>query len=186
MNDPMSARQPRRRSFRLPKGRWDSNGPPHWQKLNPKWRQQYMDLGQSRISTCTQRMMDASEDDLVELRSLRISFLAFAVYMVASASGRARKEKEADLVDYARAVLHRGLPANDEHRRNSAVELAAYNGLTNILTLLLDSGCLLKQRMYKKTCNPRRSQKWPARSARSNAFKAHVGGTQDHTGGREF
>lgn len=95
-------------------------------------------------------MMDASDDDLVELRSNGISFLATAVYMVAHSSGRARKEKEADLVDYARAVLDRGLPANDEHRRNSAVELAAYNGLTNILTLLLDSGCLLKQRMYKK------------------------------------
>ena len=109
-----------------------------------------MDMGRSRFPRCTKRVRDASDHELVELGSLGISFLALAVAMAASASGTARKEKEADLVDYGRAVLDRGLPANDEHRRNSAVELAAYHGLTNILTLLLDSGCPLKKPVYKK------------------------------------
>ena len=53
--------------------------------------------------------MDASDDELVKLRSSRILFLACDIDMAASVSGRTRKEKEAIQVDHARAVPECGL-----------------------------------------------------------------------------
>jgi len=74
-----------------------------------------------------------------------ISFVALSITAAASTSGRVRAAEECDLMEYIRAVMEYGLSVNDDHHGDSAVELAAYHGLSHALIMLLDEGCPLRK-----------------------------------------
>jgi hypothetical protein len=122
-----------------------------WRHLSNQWRQHFIDLGHCRIARCTQRLNEASESQRSELQSLELSFVALAISSAASNSGRARVQKEQDLKGYITAAIRLDLNVNDVHNGESAVELAAYHGLTEVLTQLLnDAGCPLKKGSLKR------------------------------------
>lgn len=146
MYPPPTSIQPRRSSRQRQSRQNDSTGPlSRWRHLSQTWRQQFIDLGHCRISKCTRRLIDASDDERAELRSLDISFVALSISAAASTSGKVRAGKEQDILNYINAANQYNLPANDDHNGDSAVELAAYHGLTDILTLLLHFGCPLQK-----------------------------------------
>ena len=123
----------------------------HWRSLNQLWRQHYIDLGHCRISRCTRRIIDATDNDRDELRSMNISFVALAISAAASVSGRARVAKVEDLRGYITAAIQYNLHVNDDHNGESAVELAAYHGMSSILIQLLDeAGCPLQKRTSQR------------------------------------
>ncbi|KAL9180939.1 hypothetical protein ACHAXT_009744 [Thalassiosira profunda] len=132
---------PPRRSSRR-KGAGTKAGP---LSLDQKWRPLYRDLGHCRILRCRQRLMDASDKELDGLRSMCISFVALAIAAAGSTSGKARVAKERELLAYVRTAKDCSLPLNDDYDGKSAVELAAYHGLKDVLAFLLDEGCPLKK-----------------------------------------
>ncbi|KAL7538022.1 hypothetical protein ACHAWF_005979, partial [Thalassiosira exigua] len=141
-----SSSPPRRRSSLRRTCCDETSGPLfRWRGLSSTWRQHYIDLGHGRISRCARRLIDALDDEVGELRSMEISFVALSIASAASASGKVRAEKEGDLGGYVRTAIERGLPLNDVHNGQSAVELAAYHGFLQVLALLLDEGCPLKK-----------------------------------------
>ena len=146
MYPPPTSIQPRRSSRQRQSRQNDSTGPlSRWRHLSQTWRQQFIDLGHCRISKCTRRLIDASENERYELRSLDISFVALSISAAASTSGRVKAGKEQDILGYINAANQYNLPVNDDHNGDSAVELAAYHGLTDVLMLLLDFGCPLQK-----------------------------------------
>lgn len=115
------------------------------------WRQQYIDLGHGRIARCTRRLQDATEVQRNELKALDISFVALAITSAASVSGTARLEKEQNLRDYIAAAIQYELNVNDDHNGDSALTLAAYHGLTEVLVQLLDGArCPLQKNQSQR------------------------------------
>jgi hypothetical protein len=108
-----------------------------------------MDLTQhwSRLSRCTQRLIDASDGERHDLRSMSISFVALAITTIAASSTRrgVPPTTENELIIYIQTAKLNNLVVNDNYNGRSAVELAAYHGLTNVLTALLHMGCPLKK-----------------------------------------
>lgn len=104
--------------------------------FSPPWIRHYIDIGHCRLQKCTNRIRTASDADIGRLP---VSFLSMAI-SASSAYGRRQQEKW--LLDYARAVMGRGIDPNDnDDGGKSALGLAAYHGYTELLALLLTSGC---------------------------------------------
>ena len=122
-----------------------------WHNLSKTWRQQHIDLSHCRISKCTSRLIDASDDALDELRSAGTSFVALAVSATGSASREARGHKERYLLEYVRMANERNLPVNDDYGWKSSLELAAYHGLCDVLALLLEFGSPLRKATSQKS-----------------------------------
>ena len=141
-----SPAQPRRSSRRQSRNSTDRGPLSQWRNLSQNWRQHYVDLGHCRIARCTRRLIDASDEERDELQSLNISFVAQSITSAAStSSGKTRKKKEDDLMEYIRTAHEYNLPINDDYNGDSAVELAAYHGLSNVLVCLLDMGYPLRK-----------------------------------------
>ena len=137
---------PLRRSSRQQSHKSGSAGPlRHWRGLGQTWRQHYKDLGHCRIARCARPLAESAEDEHEELRSANLLFAAQAVTAAGATSGIAQKGKERDLFEYLRVARERDLPPNDDHRGESAVELAACHGLALALTRLLDEGGALRK-----------------------------------------
>ena len=114
--------------------------------LDPLWRRLYVDLGHCRLRKCIRAIESASMKQLEALPAKssgeRYAFTAVAI-AAASAYGAS---KEAELCAYLRAVLQRGLDANDTHHDNTTLALAAYHGYLPVLEVLLAAGYSLESR----------------------------------------
>jgi len=137
---------PQRRSSRRQTPIKSTGALSHWRRLSSLWRQQFIDLGHGRISRCTRRLVDATDSQRQELREMELSFVALAITSAASVSGRARIQKEQDAKQYITTAMRFDLDVNDDHNEESAINLAAYHGFTEILIQLLDeANCSLRK-----------------------------------------
>jgi len=92
-------------------------------------------------------LIDASDNERDALRSMGISFVALAITTIAASSTRlgVPPTTENQLSIYIQTAKRKNLVVNDNYNGQSAVELAAYHGLTKVLTTLLHMGCPLKK-----------------------------------------
>jgi len=85
-------------------------------------------------------LMNVLSDYLVAIPFLGVNYTA------ASVSGRARIQKEQDAKQYITTAMRFDLDVNDDHNEESAINLAAYHGFTEILIQLLDeANCSLRK-----------------------------------------
>ncbi len=119
----------------------------HWRNLSHRWRRQYIDFGHCRIAKCTDRLQASKNNaqQLMELKTHELSFVALAITAASTASGAMRSAKELDVVGYITTAANLGLNVNDDVHGESSVELASYHGMHRVLIQLLDLGCPLKK-----------------------------------------
>lgn len=139
-----------RRSARLRRNNSTRGAQEQWGNLSGIWWNQYVDFTQHarRLPRCTQRLIDASCEDIDALRSMEISFVALAITTVAARSTSrlgVPSTTENELIVYIQTAALKDLAVNEVYNGYSSVELAAYHGLTNVLTALLTMGCPLKK-----------------------------------------
>ena len=139
-----------RRSARLRRNNSTRGAQEQWGNLSGIWWNQYVDFTQHarRLPICTQRLIDASCEDIDALRSMGISFVALAITTVAARSTSrlgVPSTTENELIVYIQTAALKDLAVNEVYDGYSSVELAAYHGLTNVLTALLTMGCPLKK-----------------------------------------
>ena len=106
------------------------------------WTQHYIDIGHCRLHKCTVRVQNATPR---ELERFTISFLAMAITASTAYGPKAKQERA--LIAYARAVMARNVPLNDQDdSRRSAVAAATYYGYADLLKLLLiETNCTVTE-----------------------------------------
>jgi len=149
-----SRRSQRRRNKRSYKDRMDAadNGtlPVYGQK---KWMDQLEDnMARGRISHCTRRLLDASPEEVEDLKVKGFnfvqnsywqkahSFVARAISAISLTPTSSWSTKEQELIQYMHVAHERQLNVNDVFTCESAMEWAASIGLLNVLAFLLDQG----------------------------------------------
>ena len=110
-----------RRSARLRRNNSTRGAQEQWGNLSGIWWNQYVDFTQHarRLSTCTQRLIDASCEDIDALRSMGISFVALAITTVAARSTSrlgVPSTTENELIVYIQTATLKDLAVNEVYK----------------------------------------------------------------------